>query len=181
MLEQTKMGTDDRGSDMQPPKFQIWKRSIDVCVAVVLLLLTGPMIGVIALTLKLSGTRIFEGQPHIGADGRVFQRWHFSSGTSFEFVRRTRLDELPHMLNVLNGTMSLVGPQPLTEQQMRLRPVAERDAYLLCRPGLTGLWALEDRKGVRNGPRLDRRYVSECSPRLDLVIIARTLIHITSD
>jgi lipopolysaccharide/colanic/teichoic acid biosynthesis glycosyltransferase len=43
------------------------------------------------------------------------------------------------------------------------------------------LWQVEGRRGVRNGPRLDRRYVMACSPRLDLTIIARTLIGISKD
>lgn len=174
------MVTYERGRDIKPPKLRMWKRSIDFGIGAVLLVLTAPVIVVIALMLKLAGTPIFEGQPYIGADGRIFQRWRFSSSTRLELIRRARLDTLPHLLNVLNGTMSLVGPQPRSERQMSRR-VAERDAYFSCRPGLTGLWELEGRKGVRNGPRLDRRYVTECSPKLDLIIIARTLIDITND
>jgi lipopolysaccharide/colanic/teichoic acid biosynthesis glycosyltransferase len=174
------MVTYERGRDIKPPKLRMWKRSIDFGIGAVLLVLTAPVIVVIALMLKLAGAPIFEGQPYIGADGRIFQRWRFFSSTRLELIRRARLDTLPHLLNVLNGTMSLVGPQPRSERQMSRR-VAEREAYFSCRPGLTGLWELEGRKGVRNGPRLDRRYVTECSPKLDLIIIARTLIDITSD
>jgi exopolysaccharide production protein ExoY len=181
MLEQ-EMATNERGRSIQPPpKLRLWKRLIDLWVAAILLVLAAPTMVVIALMLKLAGISIFEGQPYVGADGQVFQRWQFFSGARFELIRRARLDTLPHLLNVLNGTMSLVGPQPLTEQQMRLRPVAQRDAYFSCRPGLTGLWELEGRRGVRSGPQLDRRYVTECCLRLDLRILARTLIGIISD
>jgi lipopolysaccharide/colanic/teichoic acid biosynthesis glycosyltransferase len=158
----------------------MWKRLVDLWVAAALLVLTAPTMVAIAFVLKLTGTPIFEGQPYIGADGKVFQCWQFFLGARFELIRRTRLDTLPHLLNVLNGTMSLVGPQPLTAQEMRRRPVAQRDAYFSCRPGLTGLWELEGRRGIRSGPQLDRRYVTECCPRLDLLILARTLIGITS-
>jgi exopolysaccharide production protein ExoY len=180
MLEQTEMATSERGRSIQPPKLRMSKRLVDLWVAAALLVLTAPTMVVIALMLKLTRTPIFEGQPYIGADGKVFQCWQFFLGARFELIRRTRLDTLPHLLNVLNGTMSLVGPQPLTAQEMRRRPVAQRDAYFSCRPGLTGLWELEGRKGIRSGPQLDRRYVTECCPRLDLLILARTLIGITS-
>jgi lipopolysaccharide/colanic/teichoic acid biosynthesis glycosyltransferase len=175
------MVTNGSGWHVDPPKLRRWKRITDLWVTAFLILLTAPLMIVIALILKLGRTPIFEGQPYIGADGRVFQRWQFASGSHFGFIARCRLDALPHLFNVLNGTMSLVGPQPLGERQLRHRPIADRAAYFACRPGLTGLWELEGRMGVRNGPQLDIRYVTECSPRLDLLIIARTLAHISSD
>ena len=179
MLEQMEMAT-ARGWHSQPPKLRMWKRATDFSIAALLLLLTAPLMSLVALALKVAGTSVFKGQPYVGADGRVFPCWQFFSEAPFEIIGHTGLGSLPHLLNVLNGTMSLVGPQPLTAQEMRLRPVAQRDAYFSCRPGLTGLWELEGRKGIRSGPQLDRRYVTECCPRLDLLILARTLIGITN-
>jgi lipopolysaccharide/colanic/teichoic acid biosynthesis glycosyltransferase len=174
VLEQMEMDT-ARGWHSQPPKLRMWKRATDFSIAAILLLI------LVALGLKVAGTSVFKGQPYIGADGRIFRCWHFYSETPFAIIDHTGLGALPHLLNVLNGTMSLVGPQPLSERRMRNRPNIERDAYFACRPGLTGLWQVEGRRGVRNDPRLDRRYATECSPRLDLIIIAKTLVGITRD
>jgi exopolysaccharide production protein ExoY len=181
VLEQTEMVADERGWHSRPPKLRMWKRATDLWISAILIMFTAPLMILVALLLKIAGTPVFEGRPYVGADGRVFRCWHFCSETPFAIIDRTEFGALPHLWNVLNGTMSLVGPQPLSERQMRNRPSVERDAYFACRPGLTGLWQVEGRRGVRNGPRLDRRYVTECSPRLDLSIVARTLIGITRD
>jgi exopolysaccharide production protein ExoY len=180
VLEQMEMAT-ARGWHSQPPKLRTWKRATDFSIAAILLLLTAPLMILVALALKVAGTSVFKGQPYVGADGRVFRCWQFFSEAPFEIIDHAGLGALPHLLNVLNGTMSLVGPQPLTERQLRNRSGADRDTYFACRPGLTGLWQVEGRRGVRNGPRLDRRYVTECSPRLDLTILARTFIAISND
>jgi exopolysaccharide production protein ExoY len=181
LLEQIEMVADERGWHSRPPKLRMWKRAADLWISAILLLLTAPPMILVALVLKLAGAPVFKGIPYVGADGRVYRCWQFFSEAPFEIIDHTGLGVLPHLLNVLNGTMSLVGPQPLSEHQLRNRSSADHDTYFACRPGLTGLWQVEGRRGVRNGPRLDRTYVTECSPRLDLIIVAKTLIGITRD
>jgi exopolysaccharide production protein ExoY len=91
-------------------------------------------------------------------------------------LRRSSLDELPQLFNVLAGTMSLVGPRPVV--------VAELDrygslawAYLELRPGITGRWQTDGRNDIRYPERaeLDAEYLLNWRFRLDLSIVARTV------
>jgi exopolysaccharide biosynthesis polyprenyl glycosylphosphotransferase len=92
------------------------------------------------------------------------------------FIRRTSLDELPQLWNVLRGTMSLVGPRPLHEVEIaKIKGIAiDRLAVL---PGLTGLWQVNGRSLLtwEESIELDLLYVSNQSIWLDLTIIARTI------
>jgi len=90
-------------------------------------------------------------------------------------LRRTSLDELPQLLNVLRGEMSLVGPRPPlpSEVSSYSHPIPRR---LMVRPGLTGLWQVSGRSDLSwdESARLDLYYVENWSPRLDLSILWRT-------
>jgi exopolysaccharide biosynthesis polyprenyl glycosylphosphotransferase len=92
------------------------------------------------------------------------------------FLRRTSLDELPQLFNVLRGQMSLVGPRPLP-----LRDVARMDARYRRRhavlPGITGLWQVSGRSALRAAGmmELDVEYIRDWSLRLDLRILRRTI------
>jgi exopolysaccharide production protein ExoY len=91
-------------------------------------------------------------------------------------LRRTSLDELPQLVNVLLGNMSLVGPRPLPlEEQARVPEWAA--ARLRVRPGITGLWQVQGRAGVSFAEmlRLDCAYVDDASLLGDLRILARTI------
>lgn len=93
-----------------------------------------------------------------------------------KFIRKTSIDELPQLLNVLKGEMSLVGPRPPL-----VREVAEYSAYdrqrLLIKPGCTGLWQVSGRNhvGFDEMVRLDLRYISKLSIKNDLKIVMRTI------
>lgn len=91
------------------------------------------------------------------------------------FLRRTSLDELPQLINVLKGEMSLVGPRPLpAEDGDFLGDVRRR---MLVRPGITGLWQVSGRSDLSwdDAVRLDLYYVDNWSLTLDLLILSRTL------
>jgi lipopolysaccharide/colanic/teichoic acid biosynthesis glycosyltransferase len=92
------------------------------------------------------------------------------------FLRRSSLDELPQLWNVLRGEMSLVGPRPALLDEVRRYelPYHER---LSVRPGLTGLWQVSGRANVpfRRWMAMDVWYVRNWSPLVDLALIARTL------
>ena len=92
------------------------------------------------------------------------------------FLRRSSLDELPQLLNVLRGEMSLVGPRPITVSELT-RYGAVRWHYLSVRPGITGLWQVSGRNNTTYEERvaLDRRYVEQRSLMLDLEILFRTV------
>jgi Undecaprenyl-phosphate galactose phosphotransferase WbaP len=93
------------------------------------------------------------------------------------FLRKTSLDELPQIMNVLWGDMSLVGPRPyLPREREYMHPYT--DAVLSCRPGITGWWQVEARNSARFDERLqlDIFYIRRWSIWLDLHILIRTVM-----
>lgn len=90
------------------------------------------------------------------------------------FLRKTSLDELPQLLNVLRGEMSLVGPRPMMVEQSAFYPGR---AYYLTRPGLTGPWQVSDRHGTSFVDRAayDDNYLHKLSFRTDLRILFSTV------
>lgn len=90
-------------------------------------------------------------------------------------LRRTSLDELPQFWNVLRGEMSLVGPRPVPRAELAAYRGQEW-AYLICRPGLTGLWQVGGRNAVSYAERvrLDLRYLLVAGLRTDLAVLCRT-------
>jgi lipopolysaccharide/colanic/teichoic acid biosynthesis glycosyltransferase len=93
-----------------------------------------------------------------------------------EFLRRSSLDELPQLLNVLRGEMSLVGPRPITVAELT-RYGSVRWDYLSVRPGITGLWQVSGRNNTTYEERvaLDRRYVEQRSVLFDVAILFKTV------
>jgi lipopolysaccharide/colanic/teichoic acid biosynthesis glycosyltransferase len=91
------------------------------------------------------------------------------------FLRKTSLDELPQLLNVLGGSMSLVGPRPVVPSELASYGDLVQ-CYLGVRPGITGMWQVNGRSHVRFPERahFDRDYFYGRSLRLDLAILART-------
>src|SRR5690606_10407232 len=92
------------------------------------------------------------------------------------FLRRTSLDELPQLINVLRGDMTLVGPRPCLEWEAEMFP-PEYQARFEVPPGLTGLWQVSGRStlGTLDMLRLDVRYVQERTLARDLEILVRTV------
>ena len=91
------------------------------------------------------------------------------------FLRRTSLDELPQLWNVLRGDMSLVGPRPMMPDQRSLYP---GHAYYTLRPGITGLWQVSERNDNTFASRAgyDEVYAAELSLKLDVATLARTVV-----
>ncbi len=91
------------------------------------------------------------------------------------FLRKTSLDELPQLWNVLRGEMSLVGPRPIVEEEVAMYG-QHFPLYCKVTPGITGLWQVSGRNSVSSldRVRLDSYYVRNWSPWLDLHILART-------
>ena len=92
------------------------------------------------------------------------------------FLRRSSLDELPQLINVLRGDMSLVGPRPAVPYEVEAYATWHRRRVLEAKPGITGLWQVYGRcrVGFEDMVRLDLRYARECSPWLDLKILLQT-------
>ena len=118
-----------------------------------------------ALAAARSDQRVFfklENDPRITRVGR--------------WLRRTSIDELPQLVNVLRGDMSLVGPRPLLLSDMRLFPKSTQMRRFSVKPGLTGLWQVSGRSRLSDEKRidLDLEYVDKRSLALDARILLRT-------
>ena len=174
------------------------KRALDLLVALALLGLLAPLLLLIALLVRLdsSGPALFR-QQRIGRGGVPFAMFKFRSmvvdaprlgGHSTaagdpritrygRWLRRTSLDELPQLINVIRGEMSFVGPRPDVPAQ-RVEYSAEAwDLRHRVRPGITGLAQATVRSQAQPGERtaLDLQYVKEQSLGLDLRILLLTV------
>lgn len=91
-------------------------------------------------------------------------------------LRKTSLDELPQLVNVIRNEMSIVGVRPVEPEQLASWPPDHQELYKTMRPGMTGLWQVEGRSTVQKTDRLhlDRRYIEEWSVWGDVKIAART-------
>lgn len=171
------------------------KRLFDCAVAMVALVLLLPLLLVLGIAIRLSdgGPAIFR-QGRVGAQGRLFTFYKFRSmpvdtgdipsdrlgavrlSGLARFIRRTNLDELPQLLNIVKGDMSFVGPRPPIPQQVELIALRRENGALACRPGLTGLAQVNSYDGmsVDRKAGFDGDYARRITFSGDFVIILRT-------
>jgi lipopolysaccharide/colanic/teichoic acid biosynthesis glycosyltransferase len=171
------------------------KRIFDLLAAAILLVLLAPLMAVVAVCVRLAlGSPVLFRQSRPGWNGRAFPLLKFrtmrsafdASGrplpdgerlTGFgKVLRRTSLDELPELLNVLKGEMSLVGPRPLLMEYLPLY-TSEQARRHDVKPGLTGWAQVNGRNAIswEQKFRLDVWYVDHASLSLDLKILWLTL------
>ena len=171
------------------------KRLLDVVIAVSVMLLISPFLLLVALAIKASdrGPVIFV-QARVGKDGRPFNFFKFRSmpvdtkdlpSTELgnpqlnfvgKFIRRTNIDELPQLFNIITGDMSLVGPRPPIPIQKDLLELRRSNGSLQCRPGLTGLAQVNsfDGMSIEEKASYDGEYAHNITFLGDLGIIIRT-------
>jgi lipopolysaccharide/colanic/teichoic acid biosynthesis glycosyltransferase len=174
------------------------KRALDVALAGAGLVLAGPVLGVAALLIRLEthGHPIYR-QRRVGLHGEPFDLYKLrtmvsgaetmGAGLAVDagdsritrlgaVLRRTSMDELPNLVNVLRGEMSIVGPRPTVQVQVDRYTERQRDR-LGVRPGLTGWAQIHGRASLPWHERieLDLWYVEHASLALDLRILWRTL------
>jgi Undecaprenyl-phosphate glucose phosphotransferase len=185
------------------------KRLLDIGISSVALILGAPVLALIALLIRLDspGPALFK-QPRHGFNNRVFDVYKFRSMRNDKadlkaaqqttvgdarvtkigrFIRKTSLDELPQLLNVLKGEMSLVGPRPhavgmKTEGKASIELVAEYAHRHKVKPGMTG-WAqingsrgpLHTANDVAERVRLDVEYIEQSNVLWDILIMLKTL------
>ena len=99
-------------------------------------------------------------------------------------LRKSSLDELPQLFNVLRGDMSIIGPRPVTQDEL-VRYASAASAYIACRPGITGLWQVSGRSTTTYSKRVayDEYYAQNWSLALDakiLIITVPALLHTDS-
>jgi lipopolysaccharide/colanic/teichoic acid biosynthesis glycosyltransferase len=172
-------------------------RAVDVALAGTGLVLAGPLLGVAALATKLTdGGPVLYRQTRVGKDGADFELLKLrtmvvgaeTQGAGYavdrgdpritrvgRILRRTSIDELPQLWNVLRGDMSVVGPRPTLRYQVERYDQRQR-RRLDVRPGLTGWAQIHGRASLPWAERieLDVWYVEHRSPRVDLKILLRT-------
>jgi lipopolysaccharide/colanic/teichoic acid biosynthesis glycosyltransferase len=173
------------------------KRLLDVAGALVVLVVTSPLLALAALAIKLDdGGPVLYRQPRVGRDGKEFELlklrtmvvgadrqgagWAVDKGDpritrAGSVLRRLSIDELPQLWNVLRGEMSLVGPRPTLAYQVD-RYTPRQRKRLDVTPGLTGWAQVNGRASLPWDERieLDVWYVEHRSLWLDLKILART-------
>lgn len=173
------------------------KRIFDVILSSALLLLLSPLFLLLALAVRLdSKGPVFYRQERMGRDGQSFFLRKFRSmvvgaekkgaGILVEaadpritrvgrFLRKVSLDELPQLLNVLGGSMSIVGPRPGLRYQVEQYD-AEQRRRLLLRPGITGWAQIHGRNAIDWEQRIafDLEYLRRCSFKTDLYVLLRT-------
>lgn len=174
------------------------KRLFDIVVSGLLLLASVPILAIMALAIRLDSTGpIFFRQERIGRGGRPFQMLKFRSmvkdapslGPYYTkkgdpritrvgaFLRRSSLDELPQLINVLTGDMSLVGPRPDVPPQRQFYTAEEWEKRHRVRPGITGLAQATLRSSANREQRkaMDLEYVDRVSLLFDLWILLLTM------
>lgn len=175
------------------------KRILDFIGALIMLIVLSPLLLVVTVWLHFAnkGAGAFFTQERPGKDERIFKLYKFKSMTDEQdaegnllpdgkrltsvgrFIRKTSLDELPQLWNVLKGDMSFIGPRPLLVQYLPLYSASQRRRHEV-RPGITG-WAQVSGRNAISWERkfaLDVWYVDHLSFRLDYIIIWRTVVKV---
>ena len=194
------------------------KRTIDILLALVAILLLAPLLAIclVATFLSSPGPILFRHR-RVGFNGKSFDCLKFrtmaadaeerlqrlldsdqTAAAEWEAKRKLRndprvtaigallressLDELPQLFNVLRGDMSIVGPRPVTPEEL-VRYEGAIDCYLACRPGITGIWQVSGRSTTTYAKRveLDTFYAQNWSIRLDARLMVSTIPSLFAD
>ena len=176
-----------------------FKRTIDVAAAATVLLLISPLLLLVAALIKLEdGGPVLFRQTRVGRGGGPFIIYKFRSmpvGTPNlpsavagelkltrvgRVIRRTNVDELPQLWNILKGDMSLIGPRPALPSQESLVTLRRQSGIGGLRPGLTGLAQVNSYDGMPEVEKVDwdTRYARSMSFAKDCAIVLRTFVYL---
>ena len=187
-------------------KYLVVKRILDLIFALTLLIIIAPIFVIVAASIKLETKGpIFFKQNRLGLNGENFKMYKFRSmvinaektGTGVysyrgdprvtkvgAFIRKTSIDELPQLINIIKGEMSVIGPRPtLTYHPWKLQDYTEEHKVRFdIRPGVTGLAQINGRKQLSWPERivLDVQYIDNISILLDVKIFYKTIVKILS-
>lgn len=177
--------------------YDLVKRALDFVMALLALVLLSPVIAITAILVAVKlGRPVIFSQPRPGRDGKVFTLLKFRSMRNVDEsrgwvtdadrltpfgvrLRSTSLDELPSLVNVLRGDMSIVGPRPLLVEYLD-RYTPEQARRHEVRPGITGLAQVSGRNAISWEDKfaLDVKYVDRRSLLVDLRIVIATLVSV---
>lgn len=175
------------------------KRIFDVVCSLIAIVLLSPLMLLISLIILIDdGRPILFSQERVGYNDRLFKIKKFrtmKNGTrnastanlsesddcitkSGKFLRKTSLDELPQLFNVLNGTMSFVGPRPLIPEEENIRNLRREYNVFSVRPGVTGWAQVNGRDSLSDEDKaaFDREYIERQSLIFDIKILFKTAL-----
>ena len=175
-----------------------WKRLFDIVVSFFSLIILSPLLlFIIAVNYFTPNCKVFFSHERRGRSGKPFKIYKFQTMkndtpncatgelenpeqyiTKFgAFLRKTSMDELPQLWNILKGDMSFVGPRPLISSEIRAHRLRLEYGVYRFRPGLTG-WAQingRDDISLMKKMKLDKEYCDKWSLKLDLIILLRSI------
>lgn len=179
----------------------VLKRIFDFVVSIFALIFLSPLFLVVSLAILITdGAPVLFKQERVGKDNKLFTVYKFRTmrnGTgdvataeltdanekitkTGKLLRLTSIDELPQLFNILNGTMSLVGPRPLIPAEKEIRELREQYGVYSVRPGITGYAQINGRDNIDDKTKalLDKEYVEKQSFMFDLKIIFKTFMKV---
>ncbi|WP_278364049.1 sugar transferase [Leuconostoc lactis] len=177
------------------------KRVLDIIVAITLgIVLIVPLFFVAILVKLTSKGPIFFKQERFGVNSKPFTLYKFRSMTDGApvkansefnditsyitpfgmFIRKTSIDELPQLLNIIKGDMSFIGPRPLAITDEKVLALRKKSGADQVRPGISGLAQVNGRNNIsdENKAAYDAKYASQLRMQLDIVLIIETLVSV---
>lgn len=178
-----------------------FKRFLDTCVGIILGILLSWLLIIVAILVKITskGPILFK-QERFGLDSKPFTLYKFRSMTNtapikanseFEditsyvtpfgmLIRKSSIDELPQIWNIIKGDMSFIGPRPLAITDEKVLDLRKKSGADRVRPGISGLAQVNGRNNItdENKAAYDAKYASGLSIQLDILLIFETLISV---
>lgn len=174
------------------------KRVLDFIISLFALIILSPLFLIVSVCILISdGSPVFFRQKRVGKNNELFEIYKFRTMkrgtenvasndlsdanvkiTKFgKILRATSIDELPQLLNILNGTMSLIGPRPLIPEETKIRELRQKYNVYSVRPGITGWAQVNGRDNVSSEKKalLDKEYVEKQSLLFDIKIFFMTI------
>lgn len=178
-------------------KYIILRYFCEKIVAIILLILLSPVLVLVAILIKSDGGPAFFFQKRVGQHSKIFAIYKFrtmivdadeyldSKGTPTkkrvtkigQILRKTSIDEIPQLLNIVKGDMSFIGPRPILPRMLPYMSIDERKRFSL-KPGITGLAQVNGRNNLVWSKRfkLDCEYSSNVSLKADFEILLKTIV-----
>ncbi len=174
------------------------KRFFDFILSLLAIIILSPLLLILSLTVLIDdGAPVIFKQDRVGKDNKLFKVYKFRTmkkntanvptaelkdagnyiTKSGRMLRKTSLDELPQLFNILKGDMSFVGPRPLIPEEAKIRALRLKNGIYSVRPGMTGLAQINGRDTLddESKTRYDKKYIEEQSLLLDIKIIIQTV------
>lgn len=179
----------------------VLKRIFDFIVSIFALIFLSPLFLVVSLAILITdGSPVLFKQERVGKDNKLFTVYKFRTmrngigdvstaeltdanekiTKTGKLLRLTSIDELPQLFNILNGTMSLVGPRPLIPAEKEIRELRAQYGVYSVRPGITGYAQINGRDNIDDETKalLDKEYVEKQSFMFDIKIIFKTFMKV---